>query len=82
MQYELLGFLKANKNRVRVLEMLSTVPASKRNIAHKLRMPGLAVEKTLEELLEKGLIATSFTEKKGGYKATEKGKKLLRSMTR
>ncbi len=80
MDYEVLGFLKANKNRLRVLEMISSTNATEREIAHRLRMSAMAVRKTLGELKGRGLIEA---EKHGeGYTATEKGKRALRSMAR
>lgn len=78
MDYEILGFIKANKHRHRILEMLCSGVASKRGIAHKLRIAEPMVNKTLEELLEKGLIEKADK----GYKATEKGEKTLRSAAR
>lgn len=81
MDYEILGFLKANKNRLRVLEMLASAEASEGQIAHKLRMSSVAVRKTLKDLTGRGLIEPG-TEEKEGYKATEKGIKSLRSLAR
>lgn len=80
MDYEILGFIKANKHRHRILEMLCSGFASKREIAHKLRMPEPVVGKTLEELLKKELVEGSKAGEKGGYIATEKGKKAFRSI--
>jgi predicted transcriptional regulator len=80
MDYEILGFIKANKHRHRILEMLCSGFASQKEIAHKLRMPEPVVGKTLEELLKKELIENSRVGEKDGYIATEKGKRVSRSI--
>ena len=80
MDYEILGFIKANKHRHRILEMLFSCFASQKEIAHKLRVPEPIVGKTLEELLKKELVENSRVGEKDGYKATEKGKGVLRSI--
>jgi Mn-dependent DtxR family transcriptional regulator len=79
MDYEMLGFLKANKHRMRVLEMLSSGSASEGEIAHRLRLSAVAVRRTLGELMDKGLVEAGGRE---GYRATERGRKTLRSMAR
>lgn len=80
MDFEILGFLKANKNRLRVLEMLSSSDASEGEIAHKLRMSPLAVKKTLKDLRSRGLVESDAEKER--YTATERGRKALRSMAR
>lgn len=82
MDYEILGFIKASKNRLRVLEMLCSGFASQKEIAHKLRIAEPIVGKTIEELLKKKLIEDSKVGEKDGYKATEKGQKAFRSIAR
>jgi Mn-dependent DtxR family transcriptional regulator len=81
MDYEILGFIKASKNRLRVLEMLCSGIASKREIAHKLRIAEPLVSRTIEELLGRDLVETTGG-KKEGYRATEKGKKAFRASSR
>ncbi|MDP6612481.1 MAG: hypothetical protein QF673_00480 [Candidatus Hydrothermarchaeota archaeon] len=80
MDYEILGFIKANKHRHRILEILCSGFASQREIVHKLRIPEPIVGKTLGELLKKELVENSKAGEKDWYIATEKGQKAFRSI--
>lgn len=78
MDYEILGFIKANKNRLRVLEMLSSGLASKREISQRLRIAEPLVGRALEELIERALVEAEGEK----YRATDKGQKALRASSR
>jgi|TARA_B100001964_G_scaffold245838_1_gene337497 DNA-binding MarR family transcriptional regulator len=82
MDYEILGFIKANKHRHRILEILCSGFSTQREISHRLRIPELIVVKTIDELLGKELVEKSKEREEDRYFATQKGKKTLRTVAK
>jgi|TARA_B100000315_G_C14477947_1_gene541530 predicted transcriptional regulator len=82
MDYEILGFIKANKHRHRILEILCSGFSTQREISHKLRIPELIVVKTIDELLGKELVEKSKEREEDKYIATQKGKKTFRAVAK
>jgi Mn-dependent DtxR family transcriptional regulator len=68
----LIGFLKADKHKLRVLEVLRS-NATPEEISHKLRLAKPRVEGSIRELEKKGLIKLE----KNGYTLTPEGLKIL-----
>ncbi len=72
-----LGFLKADKYRLRILETLKS-GATSQQVSHKLRIHRRQTEATIKELLERGLVK----EDEKGYAVTEEGLKVLVQVSR
>jgi Mn-dependent DtxR family transcriptional regulator len=72
-----IGFVKADRFRLRILEVLKS-KASPQNISHKLRISPPIVEKSLKELSERGLIK----KEKEIYSTTKEGLKILAHVSR
>lgn len=76
-QVTTLGFLKADKYRLRILETLKS-GATSQQVSHKLRIHQRQTEATIKELLEKGLVKGD----KGRYLLTDDGLKILVQVAR
>ncbi len=72
-----IGFLKADRRRLRILEALRS-KANPQSISHKLRISRPMVEKSITELSERGLVK----KEKDAYIATEEGLKVLAQISR
>lgn len=74
-----IGFLKAERHRHRILEMLqSKSGATAQQVSHKLRIRPRQTEATIKELLDRGLLK----EDKEGYLVTDEGVKVLAQVSR
>jgi DNA-binding MarR family transcriptional regulator len=79
MDVAIIGFLKADGHRQRILEMLGRKPgATARQISHKLRMGRPQTDATIKELIEKGLLK----KEKEGHSLTPEGEKVLTQVKR
>lgn len=79
MDMTIIGFLKADGRRLRILETLnSRSSTAARQISHRLRINPRQTEGTLNDLLEKGLIKADET----GYLVTDEGAKVLAQVSR
>ncbi len=72
------GFVKAGKDRLRVLEMLKSGSFSGERIAKRLRIPGMSFKKTINDLVERNLIKKEGEE----YNLTENGLKVIAEIGR
>ncbi|MEE8401425.1 MAG: hypothetical protein V3R86_04670 [Candidatus Hydrothermarchaeaceae archaeon] len=74
-----IGFLKADRLRLRILETLKSKSAlTPQQVSHRLRIPPRQTESTLKELLGKSLVK----EDKKGYFVTDEGIKILAQVSR
>lgn len=74
-----IGFLKADRHRLRILETLDSRSGSTpQRVSHKLRINPKQTEATIKELLEKGLVK----EDKNSYLLTDEGIKVLAQVSR
>ncbi len=80
MDYAGMGFIKAGKNRLRILEILSSGFTTQAEISHKLRIPELLVSKALKELEEREFAKVATQKNQKGYIITEKGLKIFRQI--
>lgn len=80
MDYAGMGFIKAGKNRLRILEMLSAGFATQKEMSHRLRIPEVLVNKALKELEDREFAKVAAQENRKGYEITEKGLKLFRQI--
>jgi predicted transcriptional regulator len=76
MDVSTIGFVKADRYRLRILEALKSRSTPQR-ISHRLRINMHIVEKSLEELRERGLIK----QEEGEYQITKDGLKLLNQIS-
>lgn len=81
MDYAGMGFIKAGKNRLRILEMLSAGFATQAEISHRLRIPEPLVSRTLKELEKREFAKAAAQKNQKGYEITEKGLKIFRQVT-
>jgi len=77
MDYSSIGFVRADKHRLSILESVKT-EATKKEVSGRLRLPAPLVEKGLKELSERGLVKVEGD----GCKATEKGLKILSEISK
>jgi Mn-dependent DtxR family transcriptional regulator len=77
MDVSTVGFVKADRHRLRILEVLKS-KASSQNVSHKLRIHLPIVEKSLKELSERGLVR----KEKEDYTITNDGLKILAQISR
>lgn len=80
MDYAGMGFIKAGKNRLRILEMLSAGFATQKEISHRLRIPEALVGRALKELEEREFAKAAVQENQRGYVITEKGLRIFRQI--
>jgi len=74
-----IGFLKADRRRLRILETLdSKSGVTAHQVSHKLRIHPRRTEATIKELLDKGLVK----EDKESYLLTDEGVKILAQVSR
>ncbi len=74
-----IGFLKADRHRLRVLETVGKkAGATAQQISHRLRILPVQTDATIKELLEKGLIK----EEEKIYSLTGEGMKVLAQVSR
>lgn len=74
-----IGFLKADRHRLRILETVGhKAGTTGEQVSHRLRIPPLQTGATIKELLEKGLIK----EDKKKYSLTDEGMKVLAQVSR
>ncbi len=79
MDMAIIGFLKADRHRLRILETLnSRSSTAARQVSHRLRIHSRQTEGTLKELSEKGLVK----EDGGGYIVTDEGVRILAQVSR
>jgi predicted transcriptional regulator len=79
MDVSTIGFLRADRYRYRILETLgSRSGATAQQVSHKLRIHPKQTDKTIKELLEKGLIKAD----KDSYLLTDEGMKVLAQVSR
>ena len=79
MDVAMIGFLKADSHRLRILEMLGRkTDATARQISHKLRIARPQTDAAIRELIKKGLLR----EEKGAHSLTGEGMKVLESVKR
>ncbi len=74
-----IGFLRAERHRLRILETLkSKSSATAQQVSRKLRIHPKRTETIMKELSERGLVK----EDKGGYLVTDEGVKVLVQVSR
>ena len=74
-----IGFLRADRHRLRILETQdSRSGATAQQVSHKLRIRPKQTDATIKELLEKGLVK----EDKNSYLLTDEGIKVLAQVSR
>lgn len=74
-----IGFLKADRRRQRILEMIGKrSTATAQQVSHRLRIHPRQANAALKELLEKGLLKDD----KGKYLLTDEGIKVLTQVSR
>jgi len=79
MDMTIIGFLKADRRRLRILETLnSRSSTATRQISHRLRINPRQTEGTLNDLLEKGLIKVD----EDGYMVRDEGARILAQVSR
>jgi predicted transcriptional regulator len=76
MDISTIGFVKADRYRLRILEALKSRSTPQR-ISHRLHINMYIVEKSLEELHERGLIK----QEEGEYQITKSGLRLLNQIS-
>jgi|Deesub1362A_J573_1020465.scaffolds.fasta_scaffold00016_154 Mn-dependent DtxR family transcriptional regulator len=77
MDVSIIGFVKADKYRLRIMEVLKS-EATPKAISHKLRISLPRVNKSLEELSKKGLVE----KREDSYFLTEDGIKTLAQISK
>ncbi len=77
MDFSTVGFIRADKHRLSILEAVKA-KATEKQISGRLRLPTHLVGKGLKELEEKELIAAD----KDGFTTTEKGLKILAQISK
>jgi Mn-dependent DtxR family transcriptional regulator len=80
MDYASMGFIKAGKNRLRILETLSSGFATQAEISHRLRIPEPLVSKALKELGDREFAKVAAQKNQKGYVITEKGLRIFRQV--
>lgn len=77
MDFSTIGFVRENRFRLSILEATKS-KVTKKELAGRLRMPVLLVEKAVGELQAKELIAAD----KDAFSITEKGLKILAQISK